>query len=67
MPKMKTKKSAAKRFKFTGSGKLKRKCMNHRHNLSNAKKSKSRKRRLGQTALVADVDHRRIARLLGRG
>jgi large subunit ribosomal protein L35 len=34
MPKMKTKRSAAKRFSFTGTGKVKRSAANHRHNMT---------------------------------
>lgn len=34
MPKMKTKRSAAKRFSFTGTGKVKRRAAYHRHNLT---------------------------------
>ena len=44
MPKMKTKKSAAKRFKLTGTGKLKRNKANHSHILT--KKTQKRKRDL---------------------
>ncbi len=44
MPKMKTKKAAAKRFKLTASGKVKYKKMNLRHILT--KKSTKRKRGL---------------------
>jgi large subunit ribosomal protein L35 len=34
MPKMKTKRSAAKRFSFTGTGKVKRAAAYHRHNMT---------------------------------
>lgn len=44
MPKMKTKKAAAKRYKVTGSGKVKVASANRRHLLSN--KSRKRKRNL---------------------
>jgi large subunit ribosomal protein L35 len=44
MPKMKTKKSAAKRYSFTGTGKVKYKKQNLRHILT--KKSRKRKRNL---------------------
>ncbi len=54
MPKMKTKSSAKKRFKLTGTGKLKRKHSNKRHILT--KKSKKRKLRLTHTGLVHDSD-----------
>ncbi|CAN5210774.1 50S ribosomal protein L35 [soil metagenome] len=62
MPKMKTKKSAAKRFRLTGTGKVRRACQNRRHILT--KKSPSRKRRLRQGALVAKSDARRILTLI---
>jgi large subunit ribosomal protein L35 len=50
MPKMKTNRSAAKRFTATGSGKIRRRKQNLRHILT--KKNAKRKRRLGQGALV---------------
>jgi large subunit ribosomal protein L35 len=62
MPKMKTNSSAKKRFKLTGSGKVKRNQAFKRHILT--KKSKKRKLRLRHAALVADVDTPRIKRLL---
>ena len=54
MPKMKTKSSAKKRFKLTGSGKIKRKHAFKSHILT--KKSKKRKLRLTQSGLVHDSD-----------
>lgn len=48
--KMKTKKSAAKRFKVTGTGKLKRNKANKSHILT--KKTRKRKRNLRKSALV---------------
>jgi large subunit ribosomal protein L35 len=51
MPKLKTHKGAAKRFKKTGTGKIKRRHSFARHILTS--KPRSRKRRLGQ-AVVAD-------------
>ncbi|MEA4815298.1 50S ribosomal protein L35 [bioreactor metagenome] len=50
MPKLKTKKAAAKRFKITGSGQLKRHKSNTQHILG--KKSTKRKRKLRQATLV---------------
>ena len=50
MPKIKTRRSAAKRFSQTGSGKFKRRRQNLRHILT--KKAASRKMRLGQFILV---------------
>jgi large subunit ribosomal protein L35 len=54
MPKMKTVSSAKKRFKFTGSGKIKRKHAFKRHILT--KKATKRKRDLTRTGLVSSVD-----------
>jgi large subunit ribosomal protein L35 len=39
MPKMKSKRAAAKRFSFTGTGKVKRGSANHRHNLTHKAQS----------------------------
>ena len=63
MPKIKTKKAAAKRFSLTGGGRLRRRRAYHSHNLG--KKTKKQKRRLRQPALVAPADERRIKRALG--
>ena len=65
MPKMKTKKSAAKRFKMTGTGKLKRFKAGHSHILT--KKSPKRKRRLRPGDLVDKADHHRTMRMLPYG
>jgi large subunit ribosomal protein L35 len=54
MPKMKTKKSAAKRFNFTATGKVKYKKMNLRHILT--KKSKKRKRNLRHAGILSKVN-----------
>ena len=51
MPKMKTKKSAAKRYTFTGSGKVKYKKQNLRHILT--KKSSKRKRKLRHAGILS--------------
>ena len=58
MPKMKTKSSAKKRFKLTGTGKIKRKHSNKRHILT--KKSKRRKLRLTHSGLVHKSDENSI-------
>lgn len=58
MPKMKTKSSAKKRFKLTGSGKIKRKHAFKSHILT--KKSKKRKLRLTQSTLVDQADKNSI-------
>jgi large subunit ribosomal protein L35 len=62
MPKMKTHSSAKKRFKVTGSGKIKRFQAYTSHMMRN--KSKKAKTRLVSSALVSDADHSRIKRLL---
>ncbi len=54
MPKMKTKSSAKKRFKLTGSGKIKRKHAYKSHILT--KKSNKRKLRLTHSTLVHKAD-----------
>ena len=51
MPKMKTKKSAAKRYSFTGTGKVKYKKQNLRHILT--KKSRKRKRNLSKIGILS--------------
>ena len=51
MPKMKTRRCAAKRFSTTGTGKFKRRRQNLRHILT--KKDAMRKRRLAHGALLA--------------
>jgi large subunit ribosomal protein L35 len=62
MPKMKTNRAAAKRFKRTGSGKLKRNHAFRSHILT--KMSRKRKRNLRKSGLVADCDAKRIEKLL---
>ena len=64
MPKMKTHKGAAKRFKITGSGKLTRQSANLNHILE--KKAPKRKRRLATEAELVGGDRDRVKRLLGR-
>jgi large subunit ribosomal protein L35 len=65
MPKMKTKKSAAKRYKLTGSGKVRYKKQNSRHILT--KKNAKRKRRLRQPAILSSVETDRAKKLLPYG
>jgi large subunit ribosomal protein L35 len=64
MPKMKTHSGAKKRFKITGSGKLRRRQVNLNHILE--KKPAKRKRRLTGETEVAPGDAARINRMLGR-
>ena len=63
MPKMKTHKGAAKRFRVTGSGKLRREQANRRHLLEH--KSSRRTRRIEGTTEVSAADKRTVKRLLG--
>jgi large subunit ribosomal protein L35 len=58
MPKIKTSRSAAKRFKFTKTGKVKHKRANLRHLLTS--KSRGRKRRLGQAGMLNKTDGARL-------
>jgi large subunit ribosomal protein L35 len=62
MPKMKTHRGAAKRFKKTGSGKLQRNHAFHSHILT--KKSPSRKAQLGQEAEVSKANEKTVKRMI---
>lgn len=62
MPKMKTKSAAAKRFKLTASGKIKRRRSGLRHILE--KRSQISKKRAGTTDYVAKADESRIKKLI---
>ena len=62
MPKCKTNRGAAKRFRVTGSGKIKRGRAYHRHQLS--AKTRKQKRTLGHKTTVAASDVRAIKRVL---
>jgi large subunit ribosomal protein L35 len=62
MPKIKTNRSAAKRFKKTASGKIKRKKTRHGHLLT--KKTRKRKRRLRKGTLVSAADSKNLSRIL---
>jgi large subunit ribosomal protein L35 len=63
MPKMKTDKGAQKRFKITGTGKLRRRRAFMNHMLE--KKASTRTRRLNRETGVAKGDAKQIKRLLG--
>ncbi|HUP71308.1 MAG TPA: 50S ribosomal protein L35 [Acidimicrobiales bacterium] len=63
MPKMKTDRGAAKRFKVTGTGKIMRRKAFRAHLLE--KKSSVRTRRLGREAELTGGDRKQIKRLLG--
>ena len=62
MPKMKTHRGAAKRFKITGSGKFKRAQAFTSHILT--KKSTKRKRQLRATLIVSKADHQSVRKML---
>ena len=62
MPKMKTNSGAKKRFKLTGTGKIKRKHAYHGHILT--KKSQKRKRILDHTAIVERADEKVVKQML---
>lgn len=62
MPKQKTRRGAAKRFRLTGTGKLRRNKANHRHML--IRRSKSVKRKMRKAGLVSKADERKVRRML---
>jgi|TARA_B110000438_G_C15260711_1_gene413960 large subunit ribosomal protein L35 len=63
MPKMKTRKGAAKRFKIAGSGRLKRNKANHRHML--VRRSNKAKRKMRQPGVLSSADRKIVKALLG--
>jgi large subunit ribosomal protein L35 len=62
VPKIKTNRSAAKRFRVTGTGKIKRNKGFKRHILSS--KNKKRKRHLRQATMVSAVESKNIRQLI---
>lgn len=62
MPKMKTRKAAAKRYKVTGTGKIAYKKQGLRHILT--KKSSKRKMNLRHQGILSDVEAKRAKELL---
>jgi large subunit ribosomal protein L35 len=62
MPKMKSNRSAVKRFRLTGTGKVRRNQAYVRHLLT--QKTRKRKRHLRHPALVSPADARRIKQLI---
>lgn len=62
MPKMKTNRGAAKRFKRTGNGQIKRRSANRNHILT--KKAKKRKRQLRGLSHVGPSDFKAIDRMI---
>ena len=65
MPKVKTRKSAKKKFKVTGSGKILRRPAMRSHNLE--KKSSKRKRGFRKDREVTSGDRGAIKKMLGMG
>ena len=63
MPKIKTNRSAAKRFRLTGTGKIKRHHAKAAH--IKTKKTPKLKRELRGSAIVRKCDENRIYRMLG--
>ncbi len=63
MPKMKTRRGAAKRFKLTGSGRIKRNKANHRHML--IRRSNKAKRKMRQAGVLSSADKKIVRALLG--
>lgn len=63
MPKMKTRRGAAKRFKVTGSGRIKRNKANHRHML--IRRSNKAKRKMRQSGIVSSADRKLVKAMLG--
>ncbi|WP_028274170.1 50S ribosomal protein L35 [Atopococcus tabaci] len=64
MPKQKTHKGSAKRFKRTGSGKLKRSHAKRSHMFAN--KTQKQKRQLRKSAMVSNSDFKRIKQQLSQ-
>ncbi len=62
---MKTRRSAAKRYKLTGTGKVRYKKQGLRHILT--KKNQKRKRRLRHAAILSKVETKRARQLLPYG
>lgn len=65
MPKLKTKKAAKKRFKFTKKGKIKRSCSGKGHILT--KKTRKRKRALRKQATVGKTGRKMVEKLMPYG
>ncbi|HEX8891029.1 MAG TPA: 50S ribosomal protein L35 [Pyrinomonadaceae bacterium] len=65
MPKLKTHKGAAKRFRLTATGKIKRGHSHARHILT--KKTTKRKRQLDIDSIVSEGDQKRVEAMLPYG
>ncbi len=64
MPKMKSKKAASKRFKVTGSGRIRRSKAGKQHRMMRGNKPPGRMRRLRKNDMVEKCDEKAIKRLL---
>ena len=62
MPKLKSKRAAMKRFRFTGTGKVKIQMRGKRHHMH--QKTEKRKRFLGRGSYLVPVQRDKVARLL---
>jgi len=63
MPKMKTRRSAAKRFKLTGTGRIRRNKANHSHML--IRRGNSAKRKMRKAGYIASAEEKRVRKMLG--
>lgn len=63
MPKQKTRRSAAKRFTLTGTGKIKRNKANHSHML--IRRSKDAKRKMRKATILVRAEVKKVRRMLG--
>ena len=63
MPKVKTRKGAAKRFRITSSGRIKRNKANHRHML--IRRSNKAKRNMRRSGVLSPADLKIVKALLG--
>lgn len=64
MPKMKSNRAASKRFRLTGSGKIRRNKAYASHILT--KKSQKRKRNLRKAGLVSAADEKRVRHMISK-
>ena len=64
MPKQKTRKSVSKRFKLTGSGKVKRNHAGHKHML--IRRDNDVKRAAKKSVLVAASDEKKVKKMMGK-
>ena len=64
MPTQKTRRSAAKRVRLTGTGKIKRNKANHSHML--IRRSNSVKRKMRQSDIVDASEEKRVRRMLAK-